>query len=109
MSARLRDALIEMISVSEAHVAVVAAHACQSNIGRIRQIVALFPGAEIYATRPAGEMVITLATDQAAEILAQFKAIYALPGVYSATLVDPHRRDEAFEEDILDRAEPSHP
>jgi|ERR1700722_8230879 nitrate reductase NapD len=97
MSVRLRDALIEIISISEAHVAGIAAHVCQSNIERIRQTVALLRDSEIYAVSPAGKIVMTLAADQTAEIPAQLKTIDALPGVYT----------QALDEDIRDRAAPS--
>jgi periplasmic nitrate reductase NapD len=107
MSARLRDALIEMISISEAHVAGIVLHARQSNIENIRQTIDLFSGSEIRAAGPAGRLVITLAADQATEIMARLKAIYALPGVCSATPVDPHRRDEVREEDVRDEGDPS--
>jgi hypothetical protein len=49
MSARLRDALIEMISISEAHVAGIVLHARQSNIENIRQAIDLLSGSEIRA------------------------------------------------------------
>ncbi len=65
MSVRLRDALIEMISISEAHIAGSVIHARQSGIKRSQQATALFPGSEIRAVSPAGEMVITLAADLA--------------------------------------------
>jgi nitrate reductase NapD len=107
MSARLRDALIEMVSISEAHIAGIVVHARQSNIERIRQTIGLFPGAEIHTVSPEGKLMITLAADQASEIMAQLKTIYALPGVYSAALVDPHRRDEALDDEIRNEANPS--
>jgi periplasmic nitrate reductase NapD len=107
MSARLRDALIEMIPASETHIAGVVIHARQSNIENIRQAIALFTGSEIHPVSLAGRMVITLAADQASELMAQSKTIYALPGVYSAALVDPHRRNEALDEHIRDEADPS--
>jgi periplasmic nitrate reductase NapD len=106
MSARLRDALIEMISISEAHIAGVVVHARQSNIERIRQAIALFLGSEIHPVNLAGKMVITVAADPASEIMARLETIYALPGVNSAALVDPHRGDEALDEDIRDEADP---
>ena len=108
MSARLRDALIEMISISEAHIAGSSPPARQSNIERIPQAVASFPGLDIRVISPAGKMVIALAADQASEIMALLKTIHVLPRVYSNALSDPHRRGEALDEEMRDQAGPSH-
>ncbi len=108
MSARLKNAIIEMVSIPESHIAGIVVHANQSNIENIRQAISLLPGSEVHAVSPEGKMVVTLEASRSAEIADQINAIHALPGVYSASLVYQHHEDiHALDQEIRDEPDAS--
>ncbi|CAH2808464.1 MAG: periplasmic diheme c-type cytochrome, NapB [uncultured Caballeronia sp.] len=93
MSARLKNAFVELVSISEAHIAGIVVHASQSNLENIKQAISLLPGSEIHATSPEGKIIVTLEVRRLVDIVDQLNAIHALPGVYSASLVYQHHED----------------
>ncbi|WP_438393404.1 chaperone NapD [Caballeronia sp. DA-9] len=108
MSARLKNAFVEMALISEAHIAGIVVHASKSNIEKIRQAISTLPGSEIHAISPEGKMVVTLEAGRSGIIADQIKAISALPGVYSASLVYQHHEDvAALDEEIRDEPDAS--
>ena len=93
MSARLKNAFVELVSIPESHIAGIVVHASQSNLEKIKQAISLLPGSEIHAVSPEGKMVVTLEASRSTVIADQLNAIHALPGVYSASLVYQHHED----------------
>jgi nitrate reductase NapD len=101
MSARLKNAFIEIVSIPEAHIAGIVVHANQANLEKIKQAISLLPGSEVHAVSPEGKMVVTLEASRSAVIADQINTIHALPGVYSASLVYQHHEDiEALDQEI---------
>jgi nitrate reductase NapD len=108
MSACLRNAINEIVSLPEAHIAGIVVHANARNMESIKQAILLLPGSEIHAVSPAGKIVVTLEANLSGEIIKQMDAIHALPGVYSAALVYQHHEDiEALDQEIHDVADTS--
>jgi nitrate reductase NapD len=103
MSARLKNAFIEMALIPESHIAGIVVHASKSDMERIKQAISTFPGSEIHAISPEGKMVVTLEADRSGVIADQIDAIHSMPGVYSASLVYQHHEDvAALDEEIRD-------
>ena len=108
MSARLKNAFIELVSIPESHIAGIVVHASKSDMEKIKQAISLLPGSEIHAVSPEGKMVVTLEASRSIEIVDQLNAIHALPGVYSASLVYQHHEDiDALNEEIRDEPDAS--
>lgn len=108
MSARLKNAFIELVSIPESHIAGIVVHASKSDMEKIKQAISFLPGSEIHAVSPEGKMVVTLEASRSIEIVDQLNAIHALPGVYSASLVYQHHEDiDALNEEIRDEPDAS--
>jgi nitrate reductase NapD len=108
MSARLKNAFVELVSIPESHIAGIVVHASQANIEKIKRAISLLPGSEVHAVSPEGKMVVTLEARRSAEIIDQINAIQALPGVYSASLVYQHHEDiHALDQEIRDEPDAS--
>ena len=106
MSARLRNAMNEIVSLPESHIAGIVVHVSRTNMERIKQAILLLPGSEIHAVTDAGKIVVTLEADLSTEIINQMDAIHALDGVYSAALVYQHHEvAEALDQEIGDAAD----
>jgi nitrate reductase NapD len=108
MSARLKNAFVELVSIPESHIAGIVVQASQANIEKIKRAISLLPGSEVHAVSPEGKMVVTLEARRSAEIIDQIGAINALPGVYSASLVYQHHEDiHALDQEIRDEPDAS--
>jgi nitrate reductase NapD len=108
MSARLKNAFVELVSIPEAHIAGIVVHASQSNLEKIKQAISLLPGSEIHVTSPEGKIIVTLEARRSVDIVDQLNAIHALPGVYSASLVYQHHEDiETLDQEIRDEPDAS--
>ena len=108
MSARLKNAFVELVSIPESHIAGIVVHASQTNIEKIKRAISLLSGSEVHAVSPEGKMVVTLEARRSAEIIDQINAIQALPSVYSASLVYQHHEDiYALDQEIRDEPDAS--
>ena len=108
MSARLKNAFTELVSIPEAHIAGIVVHASQSNLEKIKQAISLLSGSEIHAVSPEGKLIVTLEARRSIDIVDQLNVIHALPGVYSASLVYQHHEDiEALDQEICDEPDAS--
>ena len=108
MSARLKNAFVELASILEAHIAGIVVHASQSNLENIKQAISLLPGPEIHVTSADGKIIVTLEARRSVDIVDQLNAIHALPSVYSASLVYQHHEDiEALDREIRDEPDAS--
>lgn len=108
MSARLKNAFVELASIPEAHIAGIVVHASQSNLENIKQAISLLPGSEIHVTSADGKIIVTLEARRSVDIVDQLNAIHALPSVYSASLVYQHHEDiEALDREIRDEPDAS--
>ena len=108
MSARLKNAFVELVSIPEAHIAGIVVHASQSNLENIKRAISLLPGSEIHVTSPEGKIIVTLGARRSVDIADQLNAIHALSGVYSASLVYQHHEDiETLDQEIRDEPDAS--
>jgi nitrate reductase NapD len=101
MSARLKNAFLEMALIPESHIAGIVVHASKLDLEKIKHAISLFPGSEIHAISPEGKMVVTLEAGRSGVIADQINAIHSMQGVYSASLVYQHHEDvAALDEEI---------
>ena len=107
MSARLKNAFVELVSIPEAHIAGIVVHASQSNLENIKQAISS-TGSEIHVTSPKGTLIVTLEARRSVDIVDQLNAIHALPGGYSDSLVYRHHEDiEVLDQEIRDEPDAS--
>ena len=71
----------------ETHISSIVVHARPEAAGALRATIESLPGMEVHAVSPIGKMILTLETDNEADIVTNLNTISLLDGVYAATLV----------------------
>ena len=68
------------------HICSLVVHALPSHVGSVRDRISRLPGVEIHAVTADGRMVVTIETENAAEIPTHIAEISGVVGVISAAL-----------------------
>jgi len=72
---------------AEWHISSIVVHARPAALAAISAAIAALPGTEVHATDPAGKLVVVVTAAGEGMIGDQLRAINAMEGVYTASLV----------------------